>query len=305
MARKLRTGFELPFSNSTGSNQSKTFTNDSAYLFNSVITGTYGKGNTTRSALLSGATPSDSFTIYHKTTARTLSNGTRGCTWGNNESMLYIDTSLFSSGFFSNFWFYNTNSWNNNAHYLTLLAFYDGTDSWFVNLNYNSGSPTLEVYKHGTGQVASVSASGASGSTWYNVIAQINNAGDIDVSWNGTSVTYSTGVAFSNVTKLLLAHTSGSVHGTVVDDLSINDGSGASDNSAPNSIRGYNFFDAATLNTNSGFSAVGGTTVLANLQDGSDSIRVQVCQKRLPTSQKLRRLMFTVDKLKQLRRVVY
>ena len=269
MARKLRTGFELPFSNATGSNSSKTYSRN---YFNNNIFGGLCNGWVAHS----GATKYNSFSsidlstetlnISFNTSARTKTNGTRGCvldgTNGQNK-ILSLDPSQFTSGFFANFWIYTAVSGN----YLNLLNLHDGT-------NYYSCSvlPSASTIYLGNGSDLDTATVTFTAGTFYNISVTVDNSGNITVTANGVSVTHASGNAWSAWTKMGLGNVSQNAY--LMDDLSINDGSGASDNSTPNSIRGYNFFDAATLNTNSGFSAVGGTTVLANLQDGSDSTRV-------------------------------
>ena len=273
MAKKLRTGFELPFSNQD-IDQTKTFSSDKNYLFSGIINGLEGVGNTTRDFNYLIPNPSDSVTIYQRTFARTLVNGTRGCIWGGNGVMLSIDVSTLNSGFFSNNWFYMGSGWLNSAHWHKLLMLTDGTDVYTIQINYNSGTPFIEVYQRGVGQISNTPISGYSNSTWYNVKCSIANNGDIEVDWNGTTISYSTGTTFATLTGVAIGHTSVNVHSASMDDLAINDGSGSSDNGIPNSIRGYNFFDQATLDSQTGFSTVGGSTILANLTDGDDATRV-------------------------------
>ena len=276
MARKLRTGFELPFSNATGSNQRKQISGYD-YVFNNLIT---GLGNCSAGEY---RTPSAQNTTRYPTIkfdnwARTLSNGTRGCyllhstvdTVVNDYQIAYFDVSQFTSGFYMNCWIKWDTILQNEIK--TLFYIYDNTTKYSVTLT-NSVFNLNNVSSSSNIDTASVTLSS---STWYNLKISVTNAGVITADINGNSVTTSTGVTFSSWTTLCALLTREFSEGSyriAVDDIAINDGSGASDNGLPNSIRGYNFFDAATLNTNSGFAAVGGTTVLANLQDGSDSTR--------------------------------
>ena len=277
MARKLRTGFELPFSNATGSNQRKQISGYD-YVFNNLIT---GLGNCSAGEY---RTPSAQDTTRYPTIkfdnwARTLSNGTRGCyllhstvdSPVNDYQIAYFDVSQFTSGFYMNCWI----KWDSviQNEIKTLFYIYDNTTKYSVTLT-NSVFNLNNVSSSSNIDTASVTLSG---STWYNLKISVTNAGVITADINGNSVTTSTGVTFSSWTTLcaLLTRefTEGS-HRIAVDDLAINDGSGASDNGLPPSIRGYNFFDAATLNASNNFSTTGGGTILGNLQDGSDSTGV-------------------------------
>jgi len=278
MARKLRTGFELPFSNATGSNQRKQISGYD-YVFNNLITGLgYCSAGEYRTPSAQNTTRYP--TIKFDNWARTLSNGTRGCyllhsfvdTLVNDYQIAYFDVSQFTSGFYMNCWI----KWDSviQNEIKTLFYIYDNTTKYSVTLT-NSVFNLNNVSSSSNIDTASVTLSS---STWYNLKISVTNAGVITADINGNSVTTSTGVTFSSWTTLCALLTREFSEGSyriAVDDLAINDGSGASDNSTPNSIRGINMFDAATLNTNSGFTAVGGTTVLANLQDGDDSTRAR------------------------------
>jgi len=279
MARKLRTGFELPFAN-TGANGSKTFTQSEyyAYLFGGfTLDGyiAYSAGVTDLNFSSLSSASAVTYTVKNATDARTLSNGTRGCYIDQNnvsQSVHMIDAADFTSGFFANFW-HRCFTWDTNRIY-HLFGLYDGTNSYSCYIK-NTGS-NLELYiRQGntTTTLNSGSFSLTSGLTWYNCQVGIDNGGIITFTYNGNTISHTIAgtPAFSTFQNVGIGY--GTNNGHQIDDIAINDGSGASDNSTPNSIRGYNFFDAATLNTNSGFSAVGGTTVLANLQDGSDSTR--------------------------------
>jgi len=279
MARKLRTGFELPFAN-TGTTVSKSFAAPSSYLWQSLYIGTIADVFVTEFLTLTGTITNSALTIENTTIARSKGDGSRGCILkGNsdgNGSVMMLDTTAFSSGLYCNYWIYLGTGIVGPTAYTKLMVLYDGTNSYQVYIRYNGTAHEVAIAQNNTSTILEQTSLGLtlSASTWYNVSVGVNNTGDITGVLNGTSVTYNTSVSFANWTRLGIAGLRNTtVNGRFIDDLAINDGSGASDNGVPNSIRAYNFFDTATLNTNSGFAAVGGTTVLANLQDGSDSTR--------------------------------
>ena len=269
MARKLRTGFELPFSNSSG-NSSRTLNIRDSYLWNGIIIGGYQSTWGTQYATSTSLRITDNITLTKDTTARTLSDGTRGSHLTSaSDTYFAIDLTKFSNGAYCNAYICPRLS----SSYLKLGYFYDGTDKYEAYVNSTGATDIVTISKNSTDVATFDTGAPHSVNTWYNYSVGVDNTGTITVGFNGsTPLTYNTSVSFANWNFVCLFWCGG--NRMEVDDLAINDGSGASDNSTPNSIRGYNFFDAATLNTNSGFSAVGGTTVLANLQDGSDSTRV-------------------------------
>jgi len=275
MARKLRTGFELPFSN-IGSNTNKTFSVSECnnYFLKDILSGYIGNSVGSQYPSFSGTIVSGTYKVEYTTAARTLSNGSRGCVFylnDNNSGDNMLDVTQFTSGFYMNAW--RTKMDVSASLYKRILCLYDGTNSYSVYITRNGASDEVRISNNTTNTDLATSSLGLqlANGTWYNMSVAVNSTGDITAVVNGTPVTYNTSVSFASWTRLGYGiGYSGMGH---LDDISINDGSGASDNSTPNSIRGYNFFDTATLNTNSGFTAVGGTTVLANLQDGSDSTR--------------------------------
>lgn len=271
MARKLRTGFELPFSNASGSDQTKTLTGQDSYdyILNSLSDGMISV-TTNQQVTSVGLASYIGLNIRQATDARTLSNGTRGCYFRGNAGNQYaisFKPGSFSSGFHANFWWKTTNA----SIYSHPLVLKDG--STIFNCAIGASEMSIEEGS-ATTQRATASIT-KSANTWYNIKVDIDNAGILTFEFNGTSINYDTGNAFSNWDNILIGTVRDNASfGYHIDDLSINDGSGASDNSTPNSIRAYNFFDAATLNANSGFSQVGGSGILANLQDGDDDTRV-------------------------------
>jgi len=282
MARKLRTGFELPFTN-IGSNTTKSFSGNDIidYVWKGLIDGYYLNNYTQDFAVGSptAITGTSVCYLYYDTNARTKVN-LRGGTFGYFTTQAFVfsaaslDLTKFSSGYFCNGWWYVKNFAKSVRHFL--WAAYDGTGTKSYNayMEYVSGSNWDIVIRDAstsTELARSASSTSVTNGNSYNFSVSVDNTGGLTFGFNGITATYASGVSFANWTRMLAPAAKGD--SIVIDDLAINDGSGASDNSTPNSIRGYNFFDAATLNTNSGFSAVGGTTVLANLQDGSDSTR--------------------------------
>jgi len=277
MARKLRTGFEFPFSNATGSDQSKTI---NLTDYSDIFLGTYSMGWLSSPGFSGGYSLGQNSQIFKfATDARTLSNGTRGVYLnlmgggGPNGYSMAIDLTKFSNGYYECGWCKQLTAFDSNR-YAKPLYFYDGTDHYGIKIYGNGvGGVVIDILKNNVMQ--STDTIILSVNTWYFYEISLDNSGVITITYNGTPVTYNSGVTFSNIQQLAALYSSSETNRSrCLDDVAINDGSGASDNGLPNSIRGYNFFDAATLNTNSGFSAVGGTTVLANLQDGSDSTRV-------------------------------
>jgi hypothetical protein len=275
MAKKLRTGFELPFSNATGSDQVKTFsgnTDSYNYLFRGLC---IGMANiTTNQYVTSIGTPSytNAPVVNQKTDARTLSNGTRGCYFSGfagNQGAFHFDVSQFSTGFYANFW--HIDGGLRSSHPLIIKA---GSDIYSCYMS----STSMEINQGNTSTTHASAAITRNSNQWYNVIVSIDNAGLITFTFDGTTITHTVSgtPSFSTWTNIAIGtvrNGGGSLQYSI-DDLAINDGSGATDTSAPPSIRGYNFFDAATLNASNNFATTGGGTILGNLQDGSDSTGV-------------------------------
>lgn len=274
MARKLRTGFELPFGN-IGSDAFRYFIPSSETRTKDIINGDLSYSLTSQYVTDTsvGVIGSTSYLLRHNTEARSL-RSTRGALYSghvSNSSLLSLDLTAFASGFYMNAWIYLKSVATNE--YPVIWYGYDATDRYQAYID-NSGTNTFIRIAKNSADVSSIDlGSKLSASTWYNVNFSLANNGDITYIVNGSSAcSYSTAVTFSSFTIMGII---GSQNTKVYwDDLSINDGSGASDNGLPGSIRAYNFFDPVTVYTNSGFTAVGGSTVIANLQDGSDSTRV-------------------------------
>jgi hypothetical protein len=276
MAKIIRTGLEFPFSNATGGNSViSVFPND-PYLFNGNVIGFYRMNGAVNNQ--SASLSLDNLRllrIQYSTQARTKI-GSRGCfTDGDSDAngwcFLAFDTSKFSNGFFANFWLSASNS---SANYLRLLYLNDGSNVYTSYLN-NSGSNTVVTIEKNGVDVATndLGSKLATLGTWYNTNVSLDNSGLISISINGSSpLTYATGAAFSTFTQI--GACMARINTAHIDDIAINDGSGSSDNALPNSIRGYNFFDQATLDSQTGFSTVGGSTILTNLTDGDDATRV-------------------------------
>jgi hypothetical protein len=281
MAKKIRTGFELPFSNATDQNYAKSFANNTPYLFNNLVDGFYSLNGAVknRTTTMSLNTSSQSLFVYSNFGRTKI--GTRGTFYSgnvdqNNWSMLAFDLSQFANGFFANYWLSSNNS---SSNYLRLIYLNDSTDFWTGYIDNSGTNTVLRIEKNGVDQSSYdlgykldtiIDQSG----TWYNTHVSVDNSGVISISINGsTAFTYATGSTFSSFTQLGACMARGQVT-AYIDDLAINDGSGSTDNAMPNSIRAYNFFDQATLDSQSGFSTVGGSTILANLTDGDDSTRV-------------------------------
>ena len=281
MAKKLRTGFELPFSNATDQNYGKTFPNNTPYLFNNLVDGFYNLNGIikNRSTSMSISTSTNHNFIYSNY-ARTKI-GTRGTFYSGNQdpngwSLLAFDLSQFANGFFANYWLSANNS---STMYLRLIYLNNGID-FYTGYIDNSGTNTvIRIEKNGVDQSSydigyKLDTIVVSSGTYYNTHVSVDNSGVISLSINGsTALTHATGIAFSSFTQLGACMARGQ-NTAFIDDLAINDGSGSTDNGMPNSIRGYNFFDQSTLDSQTGFSTVGGSTILANLTDGDDSTRV-------------------------------
>jgi len=276
MARKLRTGFELPFSQSSGNTlltQPFTFYDD--YVFKGLSTGLLAISASTKYPSFTG-TPSKSLNcyIYNSSLARTQ-RSSRGCMFGTIPTqILMLDLSQFTSGIFGNYWY--KGFFQTTSNYQRVLCLNDGTNDFQAYIEWDGADHILKISNNtsssdlGGGATATL-PSPLTATTWYNVSFSVTSSGVITVTVNGTSVTYSTGTAYSSFTHCGLCNLG--YNPNTIDDLSLNDGSGASDNSTPNSIRAYSSLDLASLNTNSGFSAVGGTTPQANIRDGDNSTR--------------------------------
>tara|TARA_B100000497_G_scaffold4549_1_gene4662 strand:+ start:177 stop:1358 length:1182 start_codon:yes stop_codon:yes gene_type:complete len=286
MAKKLRTGFELPFSNATGANTSTlgdlNFYKD--YVYKGVLEGlrTENYAMTTQYPDFSAnLATTGSFYLNYDTVARTKTNGVRGAYARMGHGLMvqpFFDTSKFNSGFFYNSWVYGSvfSSFPINGH-LRFLMLYDGTNSYQVYLAKNgSGVLELRISNNTTSTelATPVPVTGLNGSNWFNLICGIDNSGLITCTFNGANISFSSSISFSNLTRIGICGANGWPTNIYMDDLAINDGSGSSDNGIPNSIRAYNFFDQATLDSQTGFSTVGGSTILANLTDGDDATRV-------------------------------
>jgi hypothetical protein len=269
MANKLRTGFELPFSN-IGSNTYKDIISTDSYVSNGLFDGSFQVTSGTQHESSINKTAL-SFRFKYNTSGRSLQN-TRG-TYAEAATSAFlpsINISKVSLGLYCNFYFRPSIASNIFQKYIYLD---DGSDRYFGYID-NSGTNTVaKISKNGVDVASQDIGSKLVSSTWYNCLTSVNNAGLITLQINGaTAVTYASSVTFSSWTKLGIAQCDAPYQG--IDDIAINDGSGASDNTTPNSIKAFNFFDSATLNSNSGFSQVGGSGVLANLQDGDDATRV-------------------------------
>lgn len=274
MAKKLRTGFELPFSNGNGAS-SKNYLFNSNYLFNNLSLGAYTISVTSKNISTAPNLNINAICqISYDSNARTKINNL-GCYFrgGNNQyayQVIAFDLSQFSNGFYSNYWLNNSNT---STRFFRFICLNDGTDFLTAYMDNSGTNTVLRVEKNGIDQTSLDLGYKLLSSTWYNTHVSVDNSGVISISINGsTSFTYATGTAFSSFTQLGACHAM--VSGSRIDDLAINDGSGLTDNGLPNSIRAYNFFDQSTLDSQSGFSTVGGTTILANLTDGDDGTRV-------------------------------
>lgn len=275
MAKKLRTGFELPISN-LGTNSYRVVQPEDNILGGDIINGSFARGQNmsgVRYPTNYGNGGSSSVDVYYNSTARSKRNNL-GCYISasqNNGIYLSLNTSELSNGVYTNFHIFSSNFATNI--FPKHLHLYDGTDRYFCYLENSTGVTILHINKNNVDVVSFSLGSKLANNSWYNVLASVDNSGLISYSVNGsTAITYNTGVPFSNWTLIGLASTDPAYQR--IDDLAINDGSGSSDNALPNSIKAYNFFDQATLDSQTGFSTVGGTTILANLTDGDDATRV-------------------------------
>ena len=256
MAKKLRTGFELPFSN-IGSNTYKDIISSDSYVSNGlfdgsfqVLSGTQHESSINKTAL--------SFRFKYNTSGRSLQN-TRGtyAEAATNGFLPSINISKVSLGLYCNFHFRPSIHSNVFQKYIYLD---DGSDRYFGYID-NSGTNTVaKISKNGVDVASQDIGSKLVSSTWYNCLTSVNNAGLITLQINGaTAVTYASSVTFSSWTKLGIAQCDAPYQG--IDDLAINDGSGSSDNTTPNAIKAFNFFDQATLDSQTGFSTVGGSRI--------------------------------------------
>ncbi len=277
MAKKLRTGFELPISN-TATNSYRLVHPSDNILGSNIINGSFARGqnmNGTRypSNFGNGA-GSENIDVYFNSSARSKRNNLGCYISGSQGNGIYLslDETQLSNGVYTNFHILSSNFATNI--FPKHLHLYDGTDRYFCYLENSTGLTILHINKNNVDLVSlTLGGSKLANNTWYNVLASVDNSGLISYSVNGsTPITYNTGVTFSNWTLIGLASTDPNYQ--KLDDLAINDGSGSSDNGIPSSIRAYNFFDQATLDTQTGFSSVGGSTILANLTDGDDATRV-------------------------------
>lgn len=269
MAKKLRTGFELPFSN-IGSNTYKDIISSDSYVSNGlfdgsfqVTSGTQHESSINKSSL--------SFRFKYNTSGRSLQN-TRG-TYAEAATSAFlpsINPSKVSLGLYCNFHFKPSIASNIFQKYIYLD---DGSDRYFGYIDNSGTNTVVKISKNGVDVASQDIGLKLVSNTWYNCLTSVNDAGLITLQINGaTAVTYASSVTFSSWTKIGIAMCDAPYQG--IDDLAINDGSGSSDNTTPNSIKAFNFFDQATLDSQTGFSTVGGSTILANLTDGDDTTRV-------------------------------
>lgn len=283
MAKKLYTSFELPFANLTGGNLVKTFPQAEAndYIFQGMTDGAVSHPQLSpdnTAFTIASITNQVNFT----TAARSLTSGTRGCfhagagTNTNYHNISY-DLSQFSTGFYYQGHQYFGSNYLLGSNVAVIFRFTDGVNVY--NVLYDNASGLFKIRNATTTTDLNTAAVSLSAATWYNARLEIDNAGVITAELNGVSVTHASGVSFASWTKLAAGLVSGSTfdgYQAYIDDIAVNDGSGAADNALPPTIRGYGWYDNATLNSNSGFSQVGGTGVVDNLQDGNDATKVRV-----------------------------
>ena len=277
MAKKLRTGFEFPITNSGVSTSSIVYENANFHKYMNNVTKSYqsfSKALSSIQSVTSFKTGERNHIINYSANGRTLVNslGSSFIGYGRNGSydQIQLDTNQFSNGIFINYW-------QKYGSYTTvpIFRFSDGSSNFVSYVDRVSNK--LEIYNQNTSTIVATTFLSLGINTYYNFSIALNNSGQLTLIVNGTTLNYNTSISFANVTHAVFGVCSGSSFDSsfaYIDDLAINDGSGSTDNGIPNSIRAYNFFDQATLDSQTGFSTVGGSTILANLTDGDDSTRV-------------------------------
>lgn len=207
------------------------------------------------------------------------------CSWGNAwyPTVMYFDPSKFTDGFFINCWLTSA-SYSGTSSYFPLFGIHDGSKSFISYLTPVSDQSgwKLAIRETTTGNVSTlvetagvvVPASGNSG--MQHLIAGVDNTGLMTVTFNNVSISHDvsqqTGVdQYTQWQKILIVSNNGDSTGAGIDDMAINDGTGATDNSFPPNIRGYGVTGQMTLDTVTDFTAIGGGDIVTELTDNNSA----------------------------------
>ena len=212
--------------------------------------------------------------------------GTRVAASSNNAfypTVMYFDPTKFVDGFFINCWFTEA-SYSGVSSYFPLFGIYNGTKSFVGYLAPESDQSgwKLAIRETTSGNVSTlvessgvvVPSSGNSG--LQHLIAGVDNTGLMTVIFNNVSISHDvsqqTGVdQYTQWQKIMIASNASANNGAGLDDMAINDGTGATDNSFPPNIRGYSVTGQMIQNTVTDFTSIGGGDMVTELTDDSST----------------------------------
>lgn len=268
--KKLRTGFEV------GRNSYTFDLTNSPTIFNGIYGGYRNGWSITLRDSTFSALAAPLGIIQYNNNGRTLTNTKGGQLYGFSTQAFAgavgtYDLSKFSNGYYCQWWWRPTN-WN-TSYYAKAIVLKDNSTYYSAQVVYN-GADYNVVIRNNTTQTDLASSPNFAfpNNVWINGQVSLTDNGDLTVSINGQTASTSLGVMFSAWEIMSFPEVGDRIY---IDDMAVNDGSGATDNGLPGSIRSYTYNLNSTLKSNNAFNTVGGGSVLANLLDGNIATGVE------------------------------